>query len=233
MTTRRVRGATLAAMPTRIVVGEADYLAREGLVRALDGAGDMRVVANCADLTSLRRSVRAEQPDAVVMALAFPPGSADEGLLFGDELRHSQPDVALVVLGERQDSERALSLFEDGATKRAYLLRDDLQCDLLVTVVREVVEGRALVDAATIGRLLHARTGARHPRVATLTAREQDVLRLVAQAASNTAISVRLGITTRAVERHINSIFRKLQLSESDQVNRRVKAALLFGSPDY
>jgi DNA-binding NarL/FixJ family response regulator len=215
-------------MPTRIVVGEADYLARQGLVRALDGAGDIRVVANCADLGSLRRSVRTQRPDAVVMALSLAPGGADEGLLFGDELRDTQPEVALVVLGDCQDSERTLSLFEDGATKRAYLLRDDLQGDLLVAAVREVVAGRVLVDAAAVGRLLHARTVARHPRIERLTAREREVLMLVAQSASNTAISGRLGITTRAVERHINSIFRKLQLPESDQVNRRVKAALLY-----
>jgi DNA-binding NarL/FixJ family response regulator len=220
MTTERIR----------LAVGAADYLAQAGILRALESAEEMEVVAVCSTLDSLREASRSLLPDVVLTTLRLAPDYTDEGVVFAGELRESRPDVGVVVLGDLADAQVALRLFDGGISRRVYLLRERIRAaNELTRAVHDVADGSSMVDPAAVGALLAAaarRDGSRP--TATLTSREQEVFALLAHAESNRAIGEELGISTRAVERHINSIFRKLGLIDSENVNRRVKAALVF-----
>jgi DNA-binding NarL/FixJ family response regulator len=216
------------ADPLRVVVGVGDYLIREGLVRALDGSHEADVISVCSTLDAVRAAVDDDDPDVVVTTLRLAPRYTDEAVRLAAELRRPRSQAGLVVLGDRRDSRIAISVFSPDASKRAYLLRERIHNSReLLRAVREVADGGSMIDPAAIASLLEA-----DPRDdafrGTLTAREHEILSLVAAAESNLAIARRLGITTRAVERHINSIFRKLGLNDDEGLNRRVKAALVF-----
>jgi DNA-binding NarL/FixJ family response regulator len=213
----------------RIVVGAADYLAQEGIVWALERSPDTEVTAVCSSIDELRELVERDEPDVVVTTLQLAPGYVDEGVAYATELDDSGREIGVVVLGERGDAPLALRLFEGAASGRAYLLRERIRtAEELLRAIREVARGGSLVDPVAAGRLLRSAARRRDARSRTLTAREREVLALLADAESNTAIGQDLGISTRAVERHVNSIFRKLDLPDSGNVNRRVKAALVF-----
>jgi DNA-binding NarL/FixJ family response regulator len=214
------------ADPVRVVVGVGDYLVREGLVRALEGNHEAEVVSICSSLKAVRAATDDEHPDVVVTTLRLAPRHTDEGVRLAAQLRRTHPEVGVVVLGEPGDSQIALSLFKPDASKRAYVLREQIHNSReLIRAVHEVASGRSLIDPTAIAGML-PRAEEAYP--ASLTAREHEILSLVAEAESNVAIARSLGITTRAVERHINSIFRKLGLTEAEGLNRRVKAALVF-----
>jgi DNA-binding NarL/FixJ family response regulator len=158
----------------------------------------------------------------------MPPTNTDEGIRFSSELRASHPDVGVVVLSQHAEPAYAMSLFEDGSSQRAYLLKERVKDeDELARALREVVAGRSLVDSRIVDKLVSARLD-NDPGVEKLTAREREILALIAEGRSNASIADSLEITKRAVERHINGIFLKLDLGESSDVNRRVKAALLY-----
>lgn len=225
--------------PIRIVVAEADYLAREGLVRALEAVADMDIVSICSGVRTLAKAAEAEQPDVIVTALRF-PGAAN-----GDRcavptvegLRRRRPGLGVLVLGEREDAAEAMQLFDRNYTGCGFLLRDRIGNSAdLTRAIREIAGGSSVLDPAAVGTLLTAARKTDVHAFERLTARENEVLGLLADAESNSAIARDLGITTRAVERHVNSIFRKLDLEDSGDLNRRVKAALLFaqdaGPPD-
>ena len=219
--------------PIRIVVGEADYLAREGLVRAIEAVADIEVVSICSSIAALRQAVEAEQPDVVVTALHL-TGAANgdrNTITVIDDLRRQQPTLGILVLGDAGDATEAMSLFDRDVSGCGFMLRDRISNSAELTrAIREIAAGSAVVDPAAVGTFLNA---ARQPRNATLdrlTVREREVLTLLAAAESNNAIARDLGITTRAVERHVNSIFRKLDLEDSGDMNRRVRAALMFTS---
>ena len=217
--------------PIRIIVGEPDYLAREGLVRALEAAEGLEVVSICSTMTSLESAAQLEQPDVVLMPLVFPPGRASSAIQFLNELQSANPETGVVVTGEHSDLIHALPLFDSGIARRAFIVRSRIRnASQLTRAIREVASGNSLVDPAAVGTLLSAaRQRADYP-FGSLTEREREVLRMVAEAESNNAIARHLHITTRAVERHVNSIFRKLGLSGSRDVNRRVQAALAFSA---
>jgi DNA-binding NarL/FixJ family response regulator len=213
---------------TRVVVGVADYLVGEGLVRALEAGRKLSVVSICSNLGALLAATEDDAPDAVVTELRLAPTHSDEGLRLAAQLRHTHPGLGVVVLGEESDSALALSLFEGGAP-RAYLLTRQIQDSReLIRALDEVGSGRSLVHTAAVAGLRNLPGVRPVDQAARLTAREREIMTLVAKAESNRAIAQALGITTRAVERHINSIFRKLSLAETQGVNRRVKAALVF-----
>jgi len=217
--------------PIRIIVGEPDYLAREGLVRALEAADGLDVVSICSTMTSLESAAQLEQPDVVLMPLVFPPGRASGTISVLSELQAAQPETGVVVTGEQSDFVHALPLFDSGIARRAFIVRSRIRnASQLTRAIREVASGNSLVDPAAVGTLLNAaRRRADYP-FGALTEREREVLAMIAEAESNNAIARHLQITTRAVERHINSIFRKLGLSGSRDVNRRVQAALAFSA---
>jgi DNA-binding NarL/FixJ family response regulator len=213
----------------RIVLGEDSYLAREGIMRALEDVDAVDVVATCADLDELRSAIDGLQPDVVLTDIRMPPTNTDEGIRLAGELRRSHPEMGVVVLSQHADPLYAVSLFEDGSDRRGYLLKERLKDEgELSRALHEVADGGSVVDPYIVERLVGARSGGVDPRVDKLTPREREILGMIAEGRSNAAIARELYITTRAVERHINAIFTRLELAESGEANRRVQAVLVY-----
>ena len=233
-TGRRLRsslGRNGLAVVIRAVLGDDSFLAREGIARVLDAIDDVDLVASCGDLDELRETVESVKPDVVVTDIRMPPTNTDEGIRFANELRSSFPEIGVVVLSQHAEPSYAMSLFEDGSSQRAYLLKERVKDkDELARALREVAAGRSLVDPRIVDKLVSARRN--DPGVERLTPREREILAMIAEGRSNASIAESLEITRRAVERHINGIFLKLDLGEASDVNRRVKAALLYLTGD-
>ena len=216
-------------MSIRVVFGEDSYLSREAVLRVLEEEDDIEVVATCSDFASLRLTVDDLGPDVVLADIRMPPTNTDEGIQLAAELRSTRPDVGVVILSQYAEPLYATKLLEDGSERRAYLLKERVHGrGDLTRAVREVAAGRSVVDARIVELLLAAQRRRADTRFDTLTPREQEILALVAEGWSNAAIAERITITKRAVERHINSIFSKLGLGESEDFSRRVKATLLY-----
>ena len=215
-------------MAIRVILAEDNYLAREGIVRVLESIEDLDLVAAYGDLDTVRTAVATDRPDVVVTDIRMPPSHTDEGIRLADELRTTQPEIGVVVLSQHENPLYALALFDRGAERRAYLLKERVRDESeLARAVREVASGGSVVDPRVVEGLLSVRTR-RHTPLEELTPRELEILGLIAEGRSNTAIAEALVVTKRAVERHINAIFRKLELDESEDVSRRVTAALLY-----
>jgi DNA-binding NarL/FixJ family response regulator len=158
----------------------------------------------------------------------MPPTNTQEGIDLATELRSTHPEVGVVVLSQYAEPTYATRLLEDNSDGRAYLLKERVQDGAeLSRVLHEVAEGRSVVDSRIVEGLLAVQRRREASCLDTLTPREQEILGLVAEGWSNAAIAERLVITKRAVERHIHTIFWKLDLGDSADVSRRVKAALL------
>ena len=213
----------------RVALGEDSYLAREGISRVLEAEDDIEIVATCEDFESLRAAVGETVPDVVLTDIRMPPTHTDEGIRLAAELRATHPAVGVVVLSQYAEPLYATKLLESGSDGRAYLLKERVtDRGELSRALREVAEGRSVVDAQIVEALLEVRRRREESGLDTLTSGEQEILALIAEGWSNEAIASRLFITKRAVERHINSIFWKLELGDSADVSRRVKAALLY-----
>lgn len=216
-------------MPIRVVVAEDNYLASEAIARVLEREEGIEIVGTCADLETLREVVNAEQPDVVVSDIQMPPAQTDEGIRFASELRATHPGVGVVILSQHAEPLYATQLLAEGSDGRAYLLKDRVKDRSdLTRAVREVAEGGSVVDARIIELLVTAKRGRDQSGFQQLTPREREILGLVAEGWSNAAVGRQLGITTRAVERHIHAIFSKLELGDSAEHSRRVKATLLY-----
>jgi DNA-binding NarL/FixJ family response regulator len=216
-------------MTLRVALGEDSYLAREGISRALEADEDIEIVATCGDLESLRAAVGETGPDVVLTDIRMPPTHTDEGIRLAAELRETHPAVGVVVLSQYAEPLYATKLLEDGSDRRAYLLKERVTDPReLSRALHEVADGRSVVDARIVEALLQAQRSREESGLGSLTTREQEILALIAEGSSNEAIASRLVITKRAVERHINSIFWKLELGDTADVSRRVKAALLY-----
>jgi DNA-binding NarL/FixJ family response regulator len=212
----------------RVVLCDDSFLAREGIARVLESIEDVELVASCVELDELRAAVEREKPDVVLTDIRMPPTNTDEGIRFALELRSSHPAVGVVVLSQHADPSYAMALFSDGSERRGYRLKERVKDeDELVRALHEVVAGRSLVDPRIVDKLVSARVD-KDPGLERLTPRERQILAMIAEGRSNNAIADRLMVTKRAVERHINGIFLKLDLGEASDVNRRVKAALLY-----
>ncbi len=220
-------------MTIRVVVGEDNFLVREGITRALERMDGIQLVAANEDLDSLRSSVDALEPDVVLTDIRMPPTRTDEGIRLAADLRRTHPAVGVVVLSQHIEPAYATALFAEGSDGRAYLLKERLKNEQeLQQALQAVADGRSLVDSRIVERLL--RTPHTDPQLDRLTPRERATLAMIAEGRSNSAIAEQLQITKRAVERQINGIFVKLELTESGDVNRRVRAALLYlaGEPE-
>lgn len=215
--------------PIRVVLAEDNYLVREGVARLLEGQTDIEIVAVCEDLTGLLAAVESERPDVVLTDIRMPPSSTDEGIRASELMRDSHPNSGVVVLSQYAEPEYALALFEKGSMGRAYLLKERVSdLDQLVGAIREVARGGSVVDPKVVEVLVAARSREAQSPLAHLTPRENEILGEMAQGRNNAAIASALFLTERAVEKHINSIFSKLALSEEKDVHKRVKAVLLF-----
>ena len=216
-------------MPIRIVLAEDSLIVREGVQRLLELDPDVEVVASCGDLDALLEVVEAQRPDVVMTDIRMPPDSSDEGIRAALALRETHPDLGVVVLSQYSDPAYALALLETGSDGRAYLLKDRVDDrSQLVGAIRAVAAGGSYIDPKVVERLVAAKGAAERSPLAELTPRELDVLREMAQGANNAAIATALVVTERSVEKYVHTIFAKLGLTWEDNVNRRVKAVLVY-----
>ena len=216
-------------MTLRVVVAEDSLLVREGVTQVIDRQSDLEVVGACPDLPSLRALLAKVQPDVVVTDVRMPPTFTDEGIQIAVELRESQPDMGVVVLSQYAEPAYANSLLAGGSARRAYLLKERVsQPDQLAESIRTVARGGSSIDPMVVDLLVTASSRGPASPLASLTARERDVLDQVAQGKSNAAVAATLFLTERAVEKHINTLFAKLGLGVTPDLNRRVAAVLLW-----
>ena len=208
----------------RVVIAEDSVLLREGLTRLLAEAGH-DVVAAAAEAEEFLRAVAAQQPDAVVVDVRMPPTFSDEGLRAALVVRSSWPGIGVLVLSQYVEERYATELLSDRPQGVGYLLKDRV-ADLsqFLDALERVADGGSALDPEVVAQLL-ARS--RHP-LASLTPRDLDVLGLMAEGRSNSAIAAQLVIGEGAVEKHINSIFGKLGLAPADRDHRRVLAVLRY-----
>ncbi len=217
------------ASPITVVIADDTYLVREALEQILARAEGITVVASCGDRDSLLGAIARERPDAVLTDIRMPPTRSDEGIKVAHVLRETNPEIGVVILSQFADPGYALDLLETGSEGRAYLLKERINdSGQLVSALRAVVAGESVVDPRVVDLLVRARGMTSQSKLADLTSRELEVLAEIAQGKSNAAIAEKLVLTKRAVEKHINAIFAKLDLGRPDDTSRRVKAALLF-----
>ncbi|WP_431033039.1 response regulator [Streptomyces sp. P6-2-1] len=210
----------------RVVLAEDLFLLRDGLVRLLE-AYDFEIVAAVESGPELTRALAEERPDVAVVDVRLPPSHTDEGLQCALAARRERPGLPVLVLSQHVEQLYARELLADGAGGVGYLLKDRVfDAEQFVAAVRQVASGGTAMDPQVISQLLR-RPAAERP-LARLTAREREVLELMAQGRSNAAIAERLVVTERAVAKHTSNIFARLGLEISDDDNRRVLAVLAF-----
>lgn len=222
-------GVSTASRAVRLVIAEDAYLIREALAELLAKVDTIDVVRSCSDRDSLLAAVREERPDVILTDIRMPPTGTDEGIQVARELRRTEPQIGVVVLSQFAEPRYVLELLEAGSAGRAYLLKERVSdTQQLVAAIQAVAAGDSVIDPVVVELLVRARGQAEISPLAQLTPREHDVLSELAQGKSNGAIAKSLYLTKRAVEKHVNAIFMKLELGSPDDVSRRVKAALLF-----
>ncbi len=215
-------------MATRIVMAEDSFIVREGLRMVLDEAG-LEVVAAAEDYDELMTAVETHHPDAVITDIRMPPTRTDEGVRAAIEIRRRWPEVGVVVLSQYVDPGYVLTLFEEGTTGLAYLLKERVgDVDELIAAIDQVTSAGSVIDPRVVEVLVTARASAKASKLDRLTPREREVLEHVAEGKTNAAIARDLFLSERAVEKHINSIFTKLDLSFAEDVNKRVRAVVVW-----
>jgi len=213
----------------RVVLAEDNVLLREGISRLVAANSDFELAGVAADLPELLALVAEQDPDVVVTDIRMPPTGTDEGIQAASWLRQHYPRTGVVVLSQYVAPKYAVALLEHGSAGRAYLLKERVaSVDELARAIRTVANGGSVIDHTVVDELVKARSAEHSSGMTQLTARESQILAEMAQGKSNSAIAAALYVTERAVEKHTNSIFAKLGLSEEKDVNRRVKAVLVY-----
>jgi DNA-binding NarL/FixJ family response regulator len=210
----------------RVVVAEDSVLLREGVVRLLQEAG-MEVVGQAGDAEDLLRKVRAHKPDVALVDIRMPPTQTDEGLRAAATIRAEQPQTGVLVLSQYVEEAYALELLAENAEGVGYLLKDRVaDVERFVDSVRRVGEGGSALDPEVVARLVGRRR--REDPLSALSPREREVLGHMAEGRSNHGIAEALVVTERAVEKHVTSIFTKLNLPPAEDDHRRVLAVLTY-----
>ena len=212
--------------PLSIVIGEDDVLLREGIVRLLAEAG-FEVVAQTGDADDFLRRALALGPDVAVVDVQMPPEHADDGLRAALELRRKRPDTGILVLSQFYEDQYARELIGERAEGVGYLLKERVgDVDAFIDAVNRVAGGGTALDPEVVARMLGRRRGERP--LDRLSPRERDVLAAMAEGKSNRGIAESLFVTQAAVEKHITSIFDKLELEQAASEHRRVLAVLTY-----
>jgi DNA-binding NarL/FixJ family response regulator len=212
-----------------VLLAHDTYLTREFLTAVCSAAREVELVAVCSNVKELDDAITAWRPDVVLTDIRIPPSGADEGIRVAARLRDTNPETGVVVLSQYAEPSYALGLFERGTGRRAYLLTERIRNrEELIEAIQTVARGGSVIDPLIVDLLIQARSRASHSRLSELTPREREVLAEIATGKSNGAIAESLVLTKRAVEKHVNSIFSKLDLPQSADVSRRVKATLVF-----
>ena len=209
-----------------MIVADDSLLTREGIVQLLTAAG-LDVVGQAHDADSTLREVNVEQPDAVVVDIKMPPTHTDEGLIAAMTIHTEFPDIAVLVLSQYVEPSYALRLLNEHPAKVGYLLKERVFSGaVLADALTRLCDGETVVDPTIVARLFN-RNRSHHP-INTLSAREREVLGLVAEGCSNKAIAEKLIIAERTVEAHVTQIFLKLDVDTSPDSHRRVLAVLHY-----
>ena len=213
----------------KVALAEDNVLLREGISRLVAANKDFELVGVASDLPQLLALAAERVPDVVVTDIRMPPTGTDEGIQAASWLRQHYPRTGVVVLSQYVAPKYAVALLEHGSAGRAYLLKERVgSVDELARAIRAVAGGGSVIDHMVVDELVKARSQEHSSGMSLLTARESQILAEMAQGKSNSAIAAALYVTERAVEKHTNSIFAKLGLSEEKDVNRRVKAVLVY-----
>jgi DNA-binding NarL/FixJ family response regulator len=208
------------------VIGEDDVLLREGLARLLVEAG-FDVVGQVGDAEEFLRKALAYRPDVVVVDVQMPPSRTDDGLRAAIELRRRRPETSVLVLSQFYEEQYAMRLIGDRPEGAGYLLKERVaHVNAFIEAVARVADGGSVLDPEVVGRML-GRHRMQVP-LADLSPRERDVLGAMAEGRSNHGIAEALHITDAAVEKHVTSIFRKLELDRNATEHRRVNAVLTY-----
>jgi len=216
-------------MVLRLVLAEDSFLMREGITSLLALDDDLDLVASAESYDGLLSAVEEHHPDVVLSDMRMPPTQTDEGIRAANIIRADHPEIGVVVLSQYVEPDYAMRLFEDGSEGRAYLLKERVaDLDELSAAIHKVHAGGSVVDPKVVEALINARGADDGSILDRLTEREHEVLAEMAKGGNNSAIGEALFISARSVEKHIGSIFTKLDLSESDDTNRRVRAVLLY-----
>jgi DNA-binding NarL/FixJ family response regulator len=212
--------------PLRIVIAEDAAIMRDGLTQTLTRRGH-EVVAAVADAVALREAVDTHLPDVAIIDVRMPPTHTDEGLRAAQAIHAGHPGVGVLVFSQYIETRSATELFAGEPAGVGYLLKDRVaDVSDFIEAISRVAHGGTVLDPEVVRQLLRA--SRRTDSLATLTPREREVLSLMAQGRSNTAIADALTISPRVVEKHVASIFAKLGLPPSDNDNRRVIAAVRY-----
>src|ERR671939_1234192 len=215
-----------AEAPLKVVIADDSVLLREGLCRLLGESG-FEVVAQAGDADDLLRKVGAHKPDVAVVDVRMPPTHTDEGLRAAHRIRAEHPGTGVLVLSQYVDEAYAMELLSESTESTGYLLKDRVaDVDTFTDAVRRVASGGSALDPEGVALLLGRRR--REDPLEALTAREREVLGLMAEGRSNAAIAEALVVTERAVEKHVTSIFNKLDLTPTVEDHRRVLAVLAY-----
>jgi DNA-binding NarL/FixJ family response regulator len=213
----------------RVVLAEDNLLVREGLVSLLHGSEEVEVCAACSSLPELMQAVDAFDPHVVLTDIRMPPGHSDEGIQIARRLRETHPDLGVVVVSQFGDPAYALAVFDSGSRGRGYLLKDRVDdLNRLLAAIRAVATGGSFIDEEVVDALIRSRSRLVDSPLPSLTEREREVLAEVATGRSNAAVAMELGVSENAIGKHISSIFAKLGLTEDEEINRRVKAVLVY-----
>jgi DNA-binding NarL/FixJ family response regulator len=213
----------------RVAIAEDSYIIREFLTETLSMAPQIELVAVCSNGKELLGAIEKWSPDVVLTDIRMPPSGAEEGIRIAARLRETRPEIGVVVLSQYAEPAYALGLLEHGSGRRAYLLKERIRNkDELIGAIEAVAAGGSVIDPMVVDVLIEARSRAAKSRLSELTPRERELLAEIAAGKSNGAIAESLVLTKRAVEKHVNSIFAKLDLPQTQDVSRRVKATLIY-----
>jgi len=213
----------------RIVVAEDNNLLRQGLTQLLEATGDVEVVGSCGDADELLSVVDRELPDAVLTDIRMPPTHLDEGIQAALSIRSAHPGIGVVVLSQYASPTYAVQLLGAESAGVGYLVKDRV-ADIaqVIAALRTVSSGGSVLDSDVIAEMMAARSVVRSSPMSDLTEREREVLEAMAQGLSNGAIAATVHAAERTVEKYISSIFTKLHLVDEPDVNRRVRAVVLY-----
>jgi len=213
----------------RVVFAEDNYLVREGTSALLQATDEVELIGTASSFDELMTAVEELKPEVVLTDIRMPPSNTTEGIDAARRIRADHPDIGVVVLSQFAEEAYAYELLKDGAAGLGYLLKERVaNLEELVRAINEVAKGGSVLDPKVVEALVSAKDRMAHSPLAQLTDREREVLENMAQGKNNASIAKSLFLTERAVEKHINSLFHKLGLSEETDVHRRVKAVLTF-----